>query len=239
MGIPFSQTSDNTGILQQTRSMARVDATQWPTVRVVNSCNNWLDYVVSYGLAHDKFFQFDDTNHTKLAEGTSPLTINVTDYSFLTDEQGNPITTLLGVSILQGGKYVPLIPIDRNDPEIDMSTFGQVSGTPTRYDKIQDNIIRLDTIPPATVSAGLKYFFQRAGSYFVASDTTKQPGVNPALHRGFVIASVYDCALTLGLPNLQPMSVELDRERQNVVEYFYTRNNDLTPRLSVIQENNQ
>ena len=235
----FSDVSGNTGILQQTRIMARVDATQWPTVRVANSCNNWLAYVVSYGLAHDKFFQFDDTNHTKLAEGTSPLTINVTDYSFLTDEQGNPITTLLGVSILTSGKYVPLQPIDRNDPEIDMSTFGQVSGTPTKYDKIQDNIIRLDAIPPATVSAGLKYFFQRAGSEFTASDTTKQPGVNPALHRGFVIASVYDCALTLGLQNLQPISVELEKEKQKVVEYFYTRNNDREPRMSVIQQDNQ
>jgi hypothetical protein len=235
----FSDVSGNTGILQQTRIMARVDATQWPTVRVVNSCNNWLDYVVSYGLAHDKFFQFDDTNHTKLAEGTSPLTINVTDYSFLTDEQGNPITTLLGVSLLTGGRYVPLTPVDRNDPDYDASTFGQVSGTPTKYDKIQDNIIRLDTLPPATVSAGLKYFFQRAGSYFDVSSTTKAPGVNPALHRGFVIASVYDCALTLGLQNLQPISVELEKEKQKVVEYFYTRNNDREPRMSVIQQDNQ
>lgn len=235
----FSSVSDNAGILQQTRIMARQDAIHWPTERVVNSCNNWLDYVVSYGLAHDKFFQFDDTNHEKLAEGTSPLTFNVTDYSFLTDEDGAPITTLLGVSILQGGRYVPLTPVDRNDPEYDASTFGQVSGTPTQYDKIQDNIIRLDTIPPATVSAGLKYFFQRAGSYFVATDTTKQPGVNPALHRGFVIASVYDCALTLGLQNLQPISVELEKEKQKLVEYFATRNNDREPRMLVIQQDNQ
>ena len=235
----FSDTVNNTGILEQSRIMARVDASQWPTVRVANSVNNWLDYVVSYGLAHDTSFQFDDTNHTKLAEGTSALTVNVTDYSFLTDEQGNPITTLLGVSILTGGKYVPLTLIDRNDPNINMGTFGQVSGFPSKYDKIQDNIIRLDTLPTATVASGLKYYFQRVGSYFTASDTTKQPGVNPALHRGFVIASVYDCALTLGLENLQPMSIELEKEKQKVVEYFYTRNNDLTPRMSVTSENNQ
>lgn len=235
----FSDTSGNLGILQQARILARVDSNQWPTYNVVNSVNNWLDYVISYGLSHDKFFQFDDTNHTKLAEGTSALTVNVSDYSFLTDEQGNPITTLLGVSVLTGGKYVPLIPVDRNDPTIDLSTFGTVSGTPTRYDKIQDNIIRLDTLPPATVASGLKYYFQRAGSYFVATDTTKSPGVNPALHRGFVIASAYDCALTLGLQNLQPLSVELEKEKMKVVDYFSTRNNDREPRISVIMENNQ
>lgn len=222
----FSDTTNNTGIVQQTRFLARVDSSQWSTAKIVNSCNNYLDYVISYGLSQDKFLQMDDTNHTKLSEGTSPLTINVTDYSFLTDEQGNPIITLLGVSRLEGSVYVPLTPVDRNDPTFDASTFGQVSGTPTQYDKISDNIIRLDKKPTATVSAGLKYFFQRAGSYFAATDTTKSPGVAPALHRGFVIASAYDCALTLGLGNLGNLTNEREYERQKMVEYFNTRNND-------------
>lgn len=233
----FSDTSTNLGILQQTRTFMRVDSTQWPTANVVNSCNNWLDYVISYGIANDKFLQLDDTNHTKLGEGTSALTVSVTDYSFLTDEQGNPIITLLGVSRLEGTKYIPLTPVDRS--QVDMSTFGQVSGTPTQYDKISDNIIRLDRIPSATVATGLKYYFQRAGSYFTATDTTKQPGVAPALHRGFVIASAYDGALTLGLQNLQALSVEKDKEVQVMIEYFNTRNNDQPKRMVGMYQNNR
>lgn len=233
----FSDTVNNLGILQQTRKMMRVEVLQWPTVNVVNSCNNWLDYVVSYGIGNDKFLQFDDTNHTNLAEGTSALTVNVTDYSFLVDGQGNPITTLLGISRLDNGKYIPLTPVDR--AQVDMGTFGQESGTPTQYDKISDNIIRLDKIPTATVSGGLKYYFQRAGSYFTESDTTKQPGVSPALHRGFVIASAYDGALTLGLQNLQPLSVELERERAKMVDYFGTRNNDQARRMTVAYHSNR
>jgi len=235
----FSDTSGNLGIVQQVRGLMRVDSTQYPTWKIVNSCNNWLDHVVSYGIGHDKFLQLDDTNHTKLPEGTSTLTINVSDYSFLVDEQGNPITTLLGVSILQNGKYIPLTPVDRNDPDYDASTFGQESGTPTQYDKIADNIIRLDKLPSSTVSAGLKYYFQRVGSYFSASDTTKQPGVNPALHRGFVIASAYDGALELGLPNLQPLSVELQKEEQKMIEYFGTRNNDQPNRIVSVRQSNR
>lgn len=235
----FSDTVNNLGIVQQTRSILRVDSTQWPTYNIVNSSNNYLDYVISYGIETDRFLQMDDINHTKLNEGTSPLTINVTDYSFLSDEQGNPITTLLGISILIGGYYVPLKAVDRNDPNVDMSTFGAVSGTPTMYDKISDNIIRLDRIPPATVSAGLKYYFQRAGSYFTASDTTKQPGVHPALHRGFVIASAYDGAFTLGLSNLQALSVEREYERQKMVDYFAGRNNDLPRRMVAAYQNNR
>lgn len=235
----FSDTVNNLGILQQTRALARVDANQWPTFNVVNSSNNWLDTIVGYAIATDRNFQWDDTNHTKLPEGTTALTINVSDYSFLTDEQGNPILNLVGVSRLENGKYIPLTPIDRDDPSIDLENFGAIPGTPTKYDKIADNIIRLDRLPTATVSAGLKFYFQRAPSYFDASDTTKQPGVAPLLHRGFVIASAYDCALTLGLENLQALAAERQREEEKMVTYFSIRNKDEHGRVVPTYHNNR
>lgn len=227
MSIAFSESTNNTGIVQQVRNLMRVDSTQWPTSRIVNSVNNYHDMVTGYAIGADRRFQWDDTNHTKLPEGTSPLTINVSDYSFLTDEQGNSIITLTGVSVLRNGVYTPLTLIDRNDAGYDPSTFGFTAGTlPTYYDKIADNIIRLDILPSATVSSGLKFYFQRTGSYFAATDTTKSPGVSPLLHRGYVIAAAYDGALTLGLPNLQPLSVEAQKEEGKMKRYFSDRNQD-------------
>jgi len=237
--LQFSDTSNNTGILQQSRILARVDATQWPTARVVNSTNNWLDRVTGYAIGADRRFQWDDSNHTALPEGTAQLTINVSDYSFLTDEQGNTILSLLGISRLDGTSWVPLTLVNRDDPTVDWSRFGVDSGTPTQYDKIADNIVRLNKKPSATIAGGLKFFFQRSPSYFTASDTTKQPGVAPVLHRGFVVASAYDIALTLGLANLQPLSVELAKEEQKMIEYFAGRNNDEVRRMSVAVEDNQ
>ena len=225
----FSNSSTNQGIVEQTRSLMRVDSTQWPVAKIVASANNWLDTVVGYAIGADRRFQFDDTNHTALPEGTTALTINQSDYSFLTDQQGNTILTLIGVSVLQSGKYQPLTPVDRNDPSYDPSTFGTVSATlPTQYDKIADNIIRLDILPSATVAAGLKFYFQRTPSYFVAADTTKQPGVAPIIHRGFVIACAYDGALTLGLENLQALAVERQMELDKMERYFSERNQDET-----------
>lgn len=229
--MDFSDSVNLTGIVQQTRVMARVDANQWPTVRIANSCNNWLDTITGYAIRSDRRFQWDDTNHTALPEGTAQLTSAVSDYSWLTDEQENPILTLLGVSILQNGKYEPLKLADRNDQGYDPANFGQDSGTPTEYDKIADNIIRLDKKPTATVASGLKFYFQRVGSYFTASDTTKEPGVAPILHRGFVIASAYDCAITLGLPNIQPISIEMAKEEQKMKDYFLLRGNDDVRRM--------
>lgn len=208
--------------------MTRVDSVQWPAYKIANSANNWHDYVTGYAIGADVRMQWDDTNHTRLPEGTAELTENVSDYSWLTDQQGNAIITLIGVSILNqnSGLYEPIEAVDRSDSGVDTASFGQQTGVPTAYDKISDNIIRLNYKPAQTVSSGIKFFFQRVGSYFSASDTTKAPGVAPILHRGYVIASSYDVALALGLPNLQALSVERQREEQRVVEYFSRRNND-------------
>ncbi len=224
--MQFSEATNNTGIVQQVRDMARVDSTQWPTSRIVNSTNNWLDKITGYAIGADRRFQWDDTNHTELPEGKRDLTVSVTDYSFLTDEQGNTILTLTGVEMLDGGYYRPLLPVDKNEEDYDQDSFGQITGTPRYYDKIADNIIRLDAIPLATVSNGLRFTFQRTPSYFAGTDTTKAPGVAPILHRGFVIAGAYDCALTLGLQNIQPLLIEMQKEEQFMKEYFGNRGMD-------------
>lgn len=233
----FSDSTLNQGIVEQTRSLMRVDSTQWPVAKIVASCNNWLDYLAGYAIGADKRFQWDDTNHSHLPEGTTSLVDGQSDYSFLTDEQGNSIVTLTGVSILNStsGYYEPLELVDRSD--VDTSTFGTIDGTPSQYDKIADNIIRLDMLPKSTVATGLKFYFQRTPSYFVATDTTKAPGFSPLLHRGFAIASAYDGALTLGLQNLQALSVELQKEQKKVEKYFADRNNDSEGNITMAQVN--
>lgn len=234
MATPFSDTVNNTGIVQQVRSFMRVDSTQWSTAKIVNSCNNWLDKLTGYAIGADKRFQWDNTQHTDLPEGTTDLNQDQTDYSFLTDEDGNQIVTLTGIAVLRNGYYVPLEPVDRNDPTIDLSVFGTQRGVITSYDKIADNIIRLDAKPDSNVTAGLKFFFQRTSPAFAATDTTKTTGFSQLLDRGFVIAAAYDGAITLGLPNTQALSVEIEKEERKLIEYFEDRNNDEEMRLRAV-----
>lgn len=233
----LSDTINNLGIVEQVRSLMRVDSTQWPTWKIVNSVNNHLDVIAGYLIGADKRFRWDDTNHTKLPEGTTDLNVNQSDYSFLTDEQNNKILTLIGISILVNGYYQPIKLVDRTDPDIDVATFGNVSGTPTQYDKIADNIIRLDRKSASTVSDGIKFYFQRTPSYFTASDATKEPGVPALLHRGFVIAAAYDGALTLGLPNLGALGVERQIEERKLETYFAGRDNDEVRRMVPARHN--
>lgn len=223
----FSDSSGQTGIVEQTRAMMRVDSSQWPVARIVNSCNNYLDTITGYAIGADRRFQWDDTNHTKLPIGTTNLVANQSDYAFLTDEQDNKIINLTRLDVLdESGIYRQLMPIDQVEIPGALDEFEKEAGLPTYYDKIADNIVRLYPKPIASVTAGLKFYFQRAGSYFEATDTTKEPGVSPLLHRGFVVASAYDGALTLGLPNLNALSVEFAKEEQKMRDYFMNRTTD-------------
>jgi hypothetical protein len=215
----------------------RVDANQWPTAKIVASVNNYLDTVAGYAIGADKRFQWDDTNHTKLPIGTTDLTATQANYSFLTDEQGNNIVTLTRIDIKDpNGVWRQLILVDQSD----IVGFGLDStlATPTLpmyYDKIADNIIRLYPAPAITVAGGLKFYFQRTGSYFVATDTTKAPGVSPLLHRGFVIAAALDGAITLGLPLLSAIEGEMTKEMNKMTKYFASdRNNDSKDNLTVM-----
>jgi hypothetical protein len=232
----FSDTVNNTGIVQQIRQLMRVDSNQWATSKIVNSVNNYLDMVTGYAIATDRRFQFDDSNHTKLPIGTTNIISGQTDYSFLTDEQGNRVLTLTRVDIKDSaGNWEKLEELDETEENEALDTV-VVSGTPTGYYKIADNVVRLNRIPTTSVTSGLKFYFQRTPSYFAATDTTKEPGVPSLLHRGFIIAGAYDGALTLGLGNLQPLSVEMQKEEKKMVQYFSGRNEDVRKRMTVRQE---
>ena len=217
-----------TDILTQVRTFMRVDSTQWSTAKITYSVNNWLDRVAGYAIGADQRFQWDDTNHTKLPIGTTNLVANQDEYSFLTDEQGNQILTLTRIDCKDSeGVWRQLTPIDQAQisPQA-LDEFMKEPADPLYYDKIADNVIKLYPSSDTTVSAGLKFYFQRTPSYFEATDTTKQPGVANILHRGFVIASAYDGAIALGLPNLNALSVEMAKEEAKMQEYFMNRTKD-------------
>jgi hypothetical protein len=228
MSISFSEATNNTGIVQQVRDMLRVDSTQYPTSRIVNSVNNYHDTVTGFAIGADRRFQWDDTNHSKLPIGTTNLVANQSDYSFLTDEQGNSILNLTRIDILDAsGIYRQLAVIDQAQIDMALDQYNIPAGLPLEYDKIADNIIRLYPKPAVSVTDGIKFYFQRTGSYFTASDTTKSPGVAPILHRGYVINAVYDALLAgIGSASLQAISIEKQIEEKKMEKYFGNRNTD-------------
>ena len=225
--VAFSDVINLTGIVQQVADLTNLDSIQWSSKKIANSCNNWLDKITGFAIGNDTRFNWDDSNHTKLPIGTTDLIANQSEYSFLVDEQGNKIVTLLRIDVKDSnGNWTKLTPIDQNEIVMALDEFEKTAGIPMYYDKTADNVIKLYPKPASSVTAGLKFYFQRTPSYFVYTDTTKEPGVSPLLHRGFVIASAYDAALSKGLPNMAVLAAELLKEEQKIKQYFGDRNND-------------
>lgn len=223
----FSDATTKLGIVEQARAKMRVDSTQWPIENIVTSCNVWLDKIINYGIGKDRRFQIDDTNHTKLPIGTTNLVANQSDYSFLTDGENNRILNITRIDILDSsGLYRKLIPIDQEQIGTALGEFEKTANLPIYYDKIADNIIRLYPKPATSVASGIMYYFQRSPSYFLVTDTTKQPGVANVLHEGFVIKSAYDGASTLGLPVLNALAVDMQRVEKEMELYFENRLTD-------------
>ena len=226
--MTFSDSSNGTGIVEQVRAKIDLDANQYSTVKIMNSANNWLDVITGYAIGADRRFAFDDSNQSKLPVGVTTLTADQREYSFLTDEQGNRILTLTRIDVKDSnGNWRQLQKIDQTQiSPMALDEFMKTSSMPLYYDSISDNVIRLYPASNTTVSAGLKFYFQRSPSYFVATDTTKEPGVASTLHEGFVWKCAYDACVAKGLPNIQPISIELERERTKMVQYFENRNKD-------------
>lgn len=235
MALSFSSPTDNQGIVEQTRAFMRVDSNQWPIAKIVASVNNYLDLVTGYAIGADRRFQWDNTNQTKLPIGTTNLVANQANYSFLTDEQGNQIVTLTRIDIQDpNGVWRQLQLIDQTD----ITGFGLDStlATPTLpmyYDKIADNIIRLYPAPATSVTAGLKFYFQRTSPYFTATSTTTTTGFSALIDRGFIMSAALDGAITLGLQNLNTIEGEMTKESQKMINYFgRDRNNDDTMQIT-------
>lgn len=193
---------------------------------------------MAYGKKIAKGFPLDDSNHTYIPIGTETMTSGTHSYSFLVDQSSNRISNILRIDLLGAdGLYHELKAITLDDIDGAVDAYKNTPGTPSEYLKISDNVVRLFPTPDATVAAGIQYWFQRAPSYFTASDTTKEPGFARELDRGFVIQGAYDAALTLGLANLNNLAVELQREDKVMEDYFSSRMRDGKSRVAVSLEN--
>ena len=97
-------------------------------------------------------------------------------------------------------------------------------GLPQFYDK-RANSLFLYPKPSFTQTDSLKVYFQRNVSYFVPTDTTKQPGFNPQFHRLLSANAALDYAMAKNIPQANPNSRlnALIAKLQESLKSYYAR----------------
>jgi hypothetical protein len=86
-------------------------------------------------------------------------------------------------------------------------------------------------------TAGLRAYFKRDASYFVTTDTTKEPGFNPQFHRLLSIGAAADYCLFAGMNNkLSTLQAEIAKLEEGLINFYANRSKDEHPRIKLYNE---
>lgn len=224
-------------IRSDTNFLLNTSTSNYPDADVIRNVNIHLDNAVSLILGADGRWEWDDTNNTDLPIGTATLVHNQQDYAI----SGATFLNILRVEVKDiNGNYYLLDPISQHKVTSQaLSEFQKTAGRPRFYDKIGDSVFLYPKPSTAnvTASAGLKVYFQRVGSYFLTSDTTKVPGFAPLYHRLLSVGAALDYAIANGLTGkiniLTPMQQKLET---GLVGFYSARSKDESVHMSLRKE---
>lgn len=227
---------DKTEIARQARRLTNSDQYSYPEQDLTDNLNMVYDEMVTMFLKSQGKFQFDDSNYTTHPIGFTNLVQNQTDYSF---DAEHLILNEVWVQ-LENGDYTKLTQIDTQDqmsPVINAITQQQNNtGTPTYFDLFGDSIWLYPT-PNYSKENGLKVVFQRRGSRFQVSDTTKKPGIPQIYHNGIVYGVAYLYSLAKATTNINQLGQEYEKYKSLIEKSIIKR--DKTKRSNVMPHYNK
>lgn len=224
-----------TDLQLDTDFLVDTDSVTYPVIDKTRNANFALDEATAIIIGCDGTWQFDDSNYTDLPIGTAKIWSNQQDYSFSGEHLYIEAVEVLDTN----GKWIKLIPIDLYKEEtLSITDFMNSSGTPTYYDKVADSLF-LYPKPNYTQDSSLKVHFQRKIEHFTTSDTTKQAGFAPHLHRFISISMAYDWAVAKQHAKQSFLLNEKNRFIEMIKKFYSIRIKDEKPRLQIIHQNNK
>ena len=229
------------GIVDDIDSMVDTNSTTYPIAEKTRNINRWYDRAASILMQADGRWQWDDTNWTDYPIATTNLVDSQQDYSIIQaiPTAGQDYLRILRVEVLNNaGNWNLIAPIDQADIyDQSVTDFLKTSGMPAYYDKQSTSIFLYPKPLTAnvTLTNGLRIWFQRAPSYFVTTDTTKQPGFPSIFHRYLSLGAAYDYAKKKTLPQVNQLRADILEIEDQMSTFMALRNRDekivLTPKF--------
>jgi hypothetical protein len=223
--MKFNDTSNLQGLVQDFERLTGIgignvsgDTTQLKNFTA--RANHWLDRAVGIILGADNRWQWDDTNFTDAPTGTISLVAGTDTYDL--PAAWNLLRIERFEIATSSGTFNLLAPIDQADITQGYTTYRSTAGTPIEID-VRGNKFTLKPAPSYNLAGGLKVYFQRRPSYFVSTDTTKEPGIPAVAHRLLSYGAAYDYAIEKTLSNIVVLRDEIDRMEQRLEEFISER----------------
>jgi hypothetical protein len=174
--------------------------------------------------------EFDDANYTDVQIATIPLVASQTTYKITEDEDGNAITTIHKVAVLQNDVYVDVPRIKLGETTQDGLVDNTSALVPNGYYEVGQSIVF--TQSPAQ-SSTIKVWFDRDIDIIVTGDTTKVPGIPLDYHNLLAYRVSYNYALDKGLPNEDRILRRIQLEDERLKQYEENRRDDEATRITV------
>lgn len=218
-----------TEIISDARRLSKSDSTRYDIDDLTLSANRAVDRIVALIRKHQGRWQWDDSNDDDFAISTTDLVTTLG--SEQQDYQLDPTHYRIErVEVKDAdGNWHKLASLDQSDIyNQSLTDFLSGAGLPQYYDKVGNSIF-LYPKPLATAvteSNGLKVFYERGPSYFISSDTTKEPGFNPLFHRLVSMWTAYDYALINLLPVAKNLREEIAVAEDELANYYLLRDMD-------------
>lgn len=223
----FSDTSGNTGLVQDVDFICGTDSTSYPLADKARNMNRHYYKAVIDALKASGRVQFDDHNFTTIPEYEFDLVNAQSQYSLPTN-----LLKLWALEIKDSnGNYRRLQPIDINDPAMKstITDFMETDGLPAFYDLRGDSFYLYPAPATASVttSSGGKIYFSREIDSFTAADTTQEPTIAEPFHRLLSLGASYDwLVLNSTQDKADRVLQQYEQLRSEMREFYGDKNRD-------------
>lgn len=242
----YSNPTTKSGICEYADSIVSSDLNSYPMTLKTASANRALDGAFSIIIGADGRWQFDDTNQTTMPIATTALVQNQQDYTY--DPRFLVITRVELQD--QNGNWRRLLPFDQSElpgnitydysfhtaqylpDNISLTDYLKTPGTPIMYDKLGGSLV-LYPMPDYNQAASLKVYFQRVMTYFVPTDTIKEPGFAPQFHKYISLCMAWDYAIGHNMVKTTTLRNEILVMEGKIQDFYEYREKDKTHKLSM------
>lgn len=236
--VNLSATTAKPSLIEDIDFLLGTDSTTYPLADKLRNINlNFYDVVTDI-IRYNSNWEWDDTNKTDYPIGTTTLVASQRDYTLPSN-----FLKLLRVEVKDStGNYQKVQEFDEQQVGVGLTEFMKSDGRPLYYREIGNSI---ELYPAAsatavTLTAGLKVYYTRTQTEFTNADAAVSPGFSPNFHRILSLGSAYDFALARRASDtnlLSSLKGRIDKMREDIKEYYSSRNNEVRPKLSARVKN--
>lgn len=195
----FSDTTNKNGLIQTVEFWARLpdgEITGTLLKQITARINSAFEKIMPDLLAFNDQVRWDDLNHTDAPIGYVNIVSGQADYKITADDNSLDILNINRIRVLHTAtdtEYQELERMTSDSPDaLDaMSPNPSVSGAPSHFLELGNRLF-LYPEPNFAATNGIELFFGREQSYFVDTDTTKEPGIPKPFHELLALYAAQD-----------------------------------------------